>query len=334
MRILFVTANSPKAYLDIEREHRALLDVAREGKHSLTILPAAQIDDLREALKPEEGEESFDVLHFSGHATKREGLKLRGKGKGEADLDAADFRGFLEGSGVKLVVLNACESQPLAQAAATVVPAAIGTTKKVADWAARRFTTNFYAALNEHRTVHGAYEAAARQAKAGHPYMIDGSDTDFSLPLASAGSEAKIEGENAFYRVFYEAYLDEQIAEEEKNNKLNSMVFWSLFAIAAGLTWLVLYREDPAGSVLSSLMARISEMEFSDPLGSLRNLDVAAPEAVALFQRHLNPRMSKRKSALGDLKRLIAEWDHLEEDERELIRGVVHNSIKESLSNE
>ncbi len=165
MHILFVSANSANAYMDIEREHRTLQKLVETGDHSLRVLPAAEVTDLREALRTNGKNKGFDVLHFSGHATEEEGLHMRGEGRRKEVLSGETLKEFLKGSEVKLVVLNACHSEALAVSLSEVVPAAIGTTRKIRDVVARRFTRHFYSALKDNATVKEAFEAALKEEK-------------------------------------------------------------------------------------------------------------------------------------------------------------------------
>lgn len=165
MHILFVSANAADAYIDIEREHRTLQRLAESGGHSLYALPAAEIADVRDALTKNENGRKFDVLHFSGHATEDEGLHLRGKNRCKAFLGGKTLKAYLEESNVKLLVLNACNSEALAVSLSEVVPAAIGTTRKIRDVVARQFTRNFYGALMDDVGAKTAFEFALQQQK-------------------------------------------------------------------------------------------------------------------------------------------------------------------------
>jgi hypothetical protein len=182
MDILFVSANSPNAYIDIEREHRTLQKLVETGNHSLQVLPAAEVTDLRDALRANKKDKGFDVLHFSGHATEEEGLHLRGEGRRKEVLSGDTLKAFLKGAEVKLVVLNACHSEALAISISEVVPAAIGTTRVIRDVVARRFTRNFYGALKDYATVKEAFEAALKKGKQGSSaYMHAGDNLDITV---------------------------------------------------------------------------------------------------------------------------------------------------------
>jgi len=165
MDILYVSANSADAYMDIEREQRTLQKLTQSGDHSLRLLPAAELADLREALRANRKDRAFDILHFSGHATEEKGLHLRGPGRQQAFLGVEKLKEYLDGSGVRLVVLNACNSKTVAVSLSEVVPSVIGTTRTVRDVVARQFTRLFYAALKEEATVTEALEAALKEQR-------------------------------------------------------------------------------------------------------------------------------------------------------------------------
>ena len=143
----------------------------------MRVLPAAEVEDIRDALRLNGKKRPFDILHFSGHITEDEGLHLRGKGRLKETLSSETLKEFLSGSEVKLVVLNACHSEAYATSISEVVPAAIGTTREIRDVVARQFTRNFYAALIQKSTVKEAFELALARGKQGNPaYMHAGKD--------------------------------------------------------------------------------------------------------------------------------------------------------------
>jgi len=177
MHLLFVSANSANAYMDIEREHRTLQQLVESSGHALRALPAAEIEDVCDALRSTGKDQGYDVLHFSGHITAEEGLHLRGSGRRTDTLGGEALKKALRGSDIKLVVLNACNSGALATSIADVVPAVIGTNHAVRDVVARQFTRNFYSALIEESTVIEAFQIALKKGKQGNPaYMHAGED--------------------------------------------------------------------------------------------------------------------------------------------------------------
>jgi hypothetical protein len=165
MDILFISANSADAYMDIEREQRTLQELTKCAGHSLHLLPAAEVTDLRDALSANKKNKAFDILHFSGHATEEKGLHLRGVGRERAYLGVEELKELLIDSGVKLVVLNACNSEAVAVSLSEVVPTVIGTTRKVRDVVARQFTRLFYSALKENATAIEALEVVLTEQR-------------------------------------------------------------------------------------------------------------------------------------------------------------------------
>lgn len=177
MRILLVTANCANAYIDIEREHRTLQRIVGDGGHSLSVLPAAEVADLRDALVTSRADNGYDVLHFSGHATREDGLILRAEGRRKAIVGGEVLSQYLKGSGVHLVFLNACCSESLLESLSGVVPVVIGATRDIRDVVARQFAGNFYRALSEGATVREAFDTSIEKSKKGVPaYMCVGRD--------------------------------------------------------------------------------------------------------------------------------------------------------------
>ena len=364
MRILFASANSPDAYLDIEREHREWLSIARDGKHSLKILPGAERADLAAALSPKDDEKPFDVFHFAGHATKDEGIALRGPGKSVDHVTGKDLKGLLEKSGVKLAVLNACESQGHAREISEVVPA-IGTTSKVADWAARKFTKGFYEGLNTKLGVDAAFDAATKKTKTYTRFPEGSFDIEFPV---SAQDTAQIDGEGDFYRWFYSGYIDRQIASEKHAIYLGNVIFWLSLGVvtAATLYYLrvegaaLLTNDDASAALLQTLNSEGYTASSRDPgwlfeirtavlkrwsdlwNGELqvwqrvRAIDKAIPELVMLCQTRIGPLFrpatNSRIQGLENVRGLVENWETIEDADREMIRNAVHNSLKESLT--
>ena len=165
LRVLVAVAN-PKGVppVDVEREKSYIAD---------TLLPAtrAGVAELR-FVQPATRQQLFlmlnrlrpHIFHFIGHG-KRGGIKkesslvLEGD-EGRVDLvSATDMFHPLEAAGVSLAVLNACDTaadashESVRSVAGSLVhravPAAVATTKVVADVAAVVFTRGFYRALGD-----------------------------------------------------------------------------------------------------------------------------------------------------------------------------------------
>lgn len=344
MRILFVSANDPENYLDIEREQRALLKLAETGGHYLKFFPAAQIPDLKELLSGVNGSaEKYDVLHFAGHGEVK-GLLLRSEFDDDEhqELTGEQLKEFLEAppkneDRVKLVVLNACETEDVAKAIKDVVKAVIGTNAKVKDRKARGFSNDFYDELNDGATVQQAYESAT---------VID-NQTPYIEPLGDwkppeeESGKTEIEGLGAFYASFYGSYIDEQIADLRRDMRLNAIVFWSLLAVAVCM-WIYLLNVGEGGVFWPNLVQAVRRAFYPDEdvlsvagiWDRVQALDSFAPVLIAFFQRRIFSHGTPRLEGLQRLKESIEKWDDLPAEEQEMVRSVMHTSLLEALKDD
>jgi hypothetical protein len=161
--ILFLAANP----LDTDRlaldcEARAIQDeLDRSGDRDkfelVTRWAAEPLDLLRELrkLRP-------SVVHFSGHGSIEKtapGLCFQGPGGHAQMVSAAALRDTFAAAGgsVKVVVLNACYSDPQAEALAEHVDCIVGMHGPITDAAARSFAIGFYGGLGERESVAAAY---------------------------------------------------------------------------------------------------------------------------------------------------------------------------------
>ncbi len=188
--ILFLAANpSGTNVLALDREARAIREQLRHSGHrdrsQFECRGAVEpLDLLREirALKP-------TVVHFSGHGgTEAEALAGSGHGReiiaartppSDDDEDAEPHGLYLQdaagsakfvsseaishtfgeaGASVQLVVLNACFTEPIAQALLAHVSCVVGMSGAIHDDAARNFAIGFYGGLGEHESIAAAYE--------------------------------------------------------------------------------------------------------------------------------------------------------------------------------
>jgi len=183
--ILFLAANPPgTGRLALDREARSIhTELTRSGYRDrfdfVTRWAAEPLDLLRElrALKP-------TVVHFSGHGGSSaagtqgtaqgrdvvaESVPAGGELHGLYFHDAAGGAQMVSpdaiaqtlgaaGSSVKLVVLNACFTEPIAEALLAHVDCVVGMSGSIHDDAARSFAIGFYGGLGEHESVAAAYE--------------------------------------------------------------------------------------------------------------------------------------------------------------------------------
>jgi len=153
--------------LELDAEVREIQAKVRASEHrdalKFDYRLAARRDDLLQALN----EIKPDIVHFSGHGWS-EGLFLmdsRGRRSDRMDrTDLAELFRIFRGK-IRVVVLNACVSEPQAEAIADVVGCAIGMRGEISDEAAIAFGTAFYRALGFGQSV----QAAFRQGRLAVP---------------------------------------------------------------------------------------------------------------------------------------------------------------------
>lgn len=158
---LSVPPNGKAPRLQLDEEVRQIRMKVRAADHrdrvSFDWRWAVQADDLLQALN----EKPPHVVHFSGHGGD-DGLILVGRdGRGHAVGADALARLFTTFRGdIRLVVLNACYSEPQARAIAETVGCAIGTRGPISDEAAITFAASFYRAVAFGKSVKAAFEQA------------------------------------------------------------------------------------------------------------------------------------------------------------------------------
>ncbi|MFI6522591.1 CHAT domain-containing protein [Spirillospora sp. NPDC050679] len=161
LRVLYLTASSA-GDLRVDEEIRRVKAGVRATLHrdlvEIEHLSAATTDDLLDGLtrfRPH-------VVHFSGHANAGvlvfdTGRDRRGPG---LQVPARAFAAALASvdSPPRLVVLNACKSQPqLAELIAGGIGLAVGMADSIGDPAAIAFATRFYTSLADGQSVRGAH---------------------------------------------------------------------------------------------------------------------------------------------------------------------------------
>ena len=186
--ILFLAANpSGTDRLALDREARSIqVELERSGYRDcfefVTRWAVEPLDLLRELrkLRP-------TVVHFSGHGGKAaaggrpsghaphrdvvsdfelqggelgHGLYFQGADGRAQVVSAAALRDTFGAAGhsVKLVVLNACYSEPQAEALAAHIDCVVGMAGSIYDDAARSFAIGFYGGLGERESVAKAYQ--------------------------------------------------------------------------------------------------------------------------------------------------------------------------------
>lgn len=236
-RILFVSAN-PTSTPKLE-----LADELRRFQHALTghavklmLLPAAQPEDLKIAMESR----NFDVVHFTGHADER-GILMRNARGIEELLPRQELRELFQGKGVKLAVLNACNTKASAEDIEESVDTVIGTSDVIDQRAGRMLTKVFYSALGRGSSVKDAYietiDTINKYAPEKNVLMGRGLDNEASLfPKGErAGGDVELEGQEPFDRYYYVDYLDKQIASYRLNRNANLVVLAALLGLGIAI---------------------------------------------------------------------------------------------------
>lgn len=161
--ILLLSSNpSTTSRILVDEEAREISEKIQEGPHgakfemhSHTATRPADLQKLLMKYQPQ-------IVHFSGHASKRQQLILSGAhGRGRVvDNDGLSRVFALHSKHVRLVLLNACFTKTQARSIADVVNYSIGTGRGIGDKAAVVFAGAFYRALGFGKCVKDAFESA------------------------------------------------------------------------------------------------------------------------------------------------------------------------------
>ncbi|WP_437314415.1 effector-associated domain EAD1-containing protein [Sorangium sp. So ce385] len=166
---ILILASNPNSTtpLHLTREVRRIEDRLGVGKHrdafELVTRWAVRRSDLQRLLL----EEKPHVLHISSHGSTRAQLFLEDDEGNAAPVSKkalADLIGILKHR-LRLVVLNACDTEPLAKALVQHVECAIGMRQAIGDDAAIAFAVSFYQALAFHEPVARAFRLACNELK-------------------------------------------------------------------------------------------------------------------------------------------------------------------------
>jgi hypothetical protein len=116
---------------------------------------ATRIEDLRRGLL----DNSPQIVHFSGHA-EVDGIVIQDDQGLSAPVPSHALAELFElcADHVECVVLNACLSDPQAEAISTHIPYVIGMNSSISDDAALEFAMGFYDALGAGKSIQAAFE--------------------------------------------------------------------------------------------------------------------------------------------------------------------------------
>ncbi|MEH2183152.1 CHAT domain-containing protein [Nostoc sp.] len=160
-RILILTANpknTSRLRLDEEvREIEAGLTRAKmRDKFELIQKWATRPRDMQRAIL----EINPNIVHFSGHGTKDEGLALEDDTGQVKFVTAEALKGLFElfSEEIECVMLNACYSEVQAEAISKHITYVIGMNQSIGDQAALEFSVGFYDALGAGKSIEFAYK--------------------------------------------------------------------------------------------------------------------------------------------------------------------------------
>jgi hypothetical protein len=143
--------------LRIDHEIRGALEATRMGRASSELEIVTELAvrgrDLASALL----RHNPQIVHFAGHGAGDQGIVLDGRERVRPEELAGLLTSF---NGVRVVVLNACETLPAAEALSEVVDYTVAMETGIYDDAAVDFSSVFYAALAFGRPVPFAFDLA------------------------------------------------------------------------------------------------------------------------------------------------------------------------------
>ena len=160
--VSFLAANPANTtLLSLDEEVRDIVDNIRRSKHrdSIEIRTrwAVRPNDLQQILL----EDQPTVVHFSGHGTDNAELVLHSSQENDNTLISTNalsdlFRALQDD--IRVVIINACYSEPQAQAIVSEIDFVVGMAAPIRDDSARSFAAAFYRALAFGRSVNKAFE--------------------------------------------------------------------------------------------------------------------------------------------------------------------------------
>jgi len=167
IKVLFLAADPfrPGERLRLDEEVRAIDQAIRRGsaRDSVELVSqfATRTGDLQDALMRHDPQ----VVHFAGHGGAR-GVIYLGDEYGRARPVGKEALGRLFGirrDGVRVVVLNGCETLPAADVLSEVVDYAVGMDGPIHDDSAARFSAAFYGALAMGQTLANSFSYGVNQ---------------------------------------------------------------------------------------------------------------------------------------------------------------------------
>ncbi|MDJ0899245.1 MAG: CHAT domain-containing protein [Xenococcus sp. MO_188.B8] len=184
IKILFLAANSSDTTrLRLDKESRAIDRALRQSefrdKFEIEQHWAVRVTDLQGLLlryKP-------DIVHFSGHGSSASEIILEDDSGNSHPVSVRALSQLFSilKDNIHCVVLNACYSEPQAQAIAQHIESVVGMSKAITDQAAISFATSFYQALGYGHDIKTAFDLGCVQIDMEN---LDEQDTPKLLTLS------------------------------------------------------------------------------------------------------------------------------------------------------
>lgn len=161
IKVLIVASNPPDTKaLRIDKEMREIRESLRLSKRrddfALEICPATRWRDFARYLMDYQPH----ILHFSGHGEQAEGIYLENDNGEKIAVDKQWLGGVIRllKDNLCCVVLNACWTNDVADEIAAYIDCVVGMRRAMNDDAAIAFSSAFYGALGNDRTIQTAFE--------------------------------------------------------------------------------------------------------------------------------------------------------------------------------
>ena len=331
LRILFVSSNPHWTQrLDLGDEMRELLRSLRGHDVELMPLPAAQREDLEIAITAND----IDVLHFSGHATEKDGIILRDTDGMEESISGPDLRELLKDKNIKLAILNACSTEATANDICEKVGAVIGTTKPLDDRAAKQMTKVFYSELATGQPVDEAFREATESITRGgleNVYVCEGKETGNPLASDSPSEESsvKIRNQAHFDKYFFISYIDEQIRNLKGRVALNRWIFRALLVAGSLFLAYIWIRDLDKLALLVNFFGqeRIDTYMGKPYLDSLIAIGAGIPLLLSFFQNRLSIHSNTELRSLTQMKELAKAAEDLSPDMQTRLQKLMDQCI-------
>ena len=353
MRVLFVSSNPPWTQrLDLADEMRELMNGLQGQKVQLMPIPAAQRMDVKMAVTST----PIKILHFCGHATKEEGIILRDE-VGHEDPVKLDTL-LAKSDRIKLVVLNACNTQSSADAIRDSVDAVIYTTRELKDDAGKLMTRVLYSELRSGKSVDEAFKAGALAIdEAGFNrgyeepcykiYTESPQGALFNKVVESADGKSAVptlavENKPTYDKFFFVNYLEEQI-RDVKGRMMFTLAQLIVFVVI-GLTvtgtfaFLFFFKPDvalrAADTAISDVIGRerlleLYQLYLGKPyLDSMLAVGAAIPALLAWLHANLMMKGNREIRSLEQMRELAKASETLPSETQERLQKIMDQCIR------